>query len=343
MRVFVYEYTCGGGMPEPWPGGGLRTEGWAMLAAVLEDLGRVPGVETVTLLEERCRTTPPGPPPCRIHPRHEEAAFRDLARSADAALVIAPECDDILTTRCRWLEEVGCRLLGSSSAAVALAGDKLALAHHLGQAGLPTPACQLWTPRLALPDDPYPVVWKPRHGAGSQATFLVSTADELAGCAPRARSEGWQGEAIVQPFVPGLAASVAFLTGSGHPIALPPAAQHLSADGRFHYVGGVVPLKSHLADRAARLAQRALATLAGLRGYVGVDLVLGDPADGSRDWVIEINPRLTTSYIGLRALACTNLAQAMLQAATGRPVDALAWRSGPVQFRADGTLVSVVR
>jgi predicted ATP-grasp superfamily ATP-dependent carboligase len=314
-----------------------------MLAALLEDLGRIPGVETVTVLDERCPATPPGPPPRRIRPRHEEAAFRDLAQSADGALVIAPECDDILQTRCRWLEEVGCRLLGPSSAAVALAGDKHALAHHLRQAGLPTPACQPWTPRLTLPDDAYPVVWKPRHGAGSQATFLVNSAAGLEVCEPRARSEGWQGEALVQPFVPGLAASVAFLTGWGHPIALPPATQHLSADGRFHYAGGAVPLPPHLAIRAMCLGQRAVATLAGLRGYVGVDLILGDAADGSRDWVIEINPRLTTSYIGLRVLACTNLAEAMLQAATGRPVAPLAWRSGTVRFRLDGTVVSVDR
>ena len=50
----------------------------------------------------------------------------------------------------------------------------------------------------------------------------------------------------------------------------------------------------------------------GLSGYVGVDVVLGN--DG-RDWAIEINPRLTTSYVGLRALAGFNLAEAMLAVA----------------------------
>jgi hypothetical protein len=58
------------------------------------------------------------------------------------------------------------------------------------------------------------------------------------------------------------------------------------------------------------LAQSALALLPGLQGYVGVDLVLS----GSDAWLIEINPRLTTSYIGLRQLIQLNLAQAIWNA-----------------------------
>jgi predicted ATP-grasp superfamily ATP-dependent carboligase len=342
MRVFIYEYTCGGGLAEPWREGGLRSEGWAMLVALLEDWARVPGVQTVTLLDERCPATPPGLPPRRIHPAHEATAVHDLARSADAALVIAPEFDDILSTRCRWIEEAGCRLLGPSHAAVALAGDKLALARHLHQAGLPTPACRLWTPGATAPGDVYPAVWKPRYGAGSQATFLVSCAEELAQCADQARSEGWEGEALVQPFVPGQPASVAFLTGPGQPVALPPTAQHLSADGRFHYLGGSLPLPADLAERAVRLGRRTVDVIPGLRGYVGVDLVLGDAADGGQDSVIEVNPRLTTSYVGLRALAQTNLAEALLRAATGQEVVQPAWRLGMVHFQADGRSVSFV-
>ena len=57
------------------------------------------------------------------------------------------------------------------------------------------------------------------------------------------------------------------------------------------------------------------------QGYVGIDLVLGSAEDGSADVVVEINPRLTTSYVGLRQLLKTNLAAAMIEAAAGRPVE----------------------
>jgi predicted ATP-grasp superfamily ATP-dependent carboligase len=83
------------------------------------------------------------------------------------------------------------------------------------------------------------------------------------------------------------------------------------------------------------LGRRAIEAVPGLKGYVGVDLVLAD--DGA-DQVIEINPRLTTSYLGLRALAETNLAEAMLAIATGRPLPKLRWQAGPVHFRASGEI-----
>ena len=72
-------------------------------------------------------------------------------------------------------------------------------------------------------------------------------------------------------------------------------------------------------------------------GYVGVDLVLGDNADGNGDRVIEINPRLTTSYVGLRAAAQANLAAAMLAAAEDRRPD-MRFSPKSLQFDADGTV-----
>ena len=60
--------------------------------------------------------------------------------------------------------------------------------------------------------------------------------------------------------------------------------------------------------RWARLADRVAAAIPGLWGYVGVDLLL-TPAGPV---VLEINPRLTTSYCGLRAALGINTAALVL-------------------------------
>ena len=88
--------------------------------------------------------------------------------------------------------------------------------------------------------------------------------------------------------------------------------------------------------RSTRLAQRAVDCVQGLFGYVGVDLVLGDTAEADR--AIEINPRLTTSYVGLRALAEFNIAEAMRLVANGLPAGPLRWSAGRVRFDPDGTV-----
>jgi predicted ATP-grasp superfamily ATP-dependent carboligase len=309
-----------------------------MLSTLLQDFGRVPGVETLTLLEERCAYDYRRGICRRIPAQDEESALRELAGAADFTLVIAPEFDDILLTRCRWVVESGGRLLGPSLATVELTGDKLALSHHLRNHGLFTP--ESWSLPASEDISPaiFPLVCKPRHGAGSQATFLVHGQQELRTCLGRARAEGWQGEALLQPYVPGIPASVAFLTGPHRRVPLLAATQRLSEDGRFHYLGGTVPMPADLGSRTVLAARRALDTLVDLRGYVGVDVVLGPAADGSRDAVIEINPRPTTSYVGLRALAASNLAEALLQVAQGNEKPNLVWRSGAVQFDADGTV-----
>ena len=185
----------------------------------------------------------------------------------------------------------------------------------------------------------YPAVCKPRDGAGSQATFLVQNSQDLSGCLAQAVAEGWHGEMVLQPFVPGEAVSVAFLLGPSQCVSLVPVAQHLSEDGRFHYRGGRLPLSADRAARTVALGRRAIEAVPGLQGYVGVDLVLGPATDGSRDQVIEINPRLTTSYLGLRALCRDNLAERMLHVALGIDEPPLSWHERKVEFFADGRVV----
>jgi tyramine---L-glutamate ligase len=58
----------------------------------------------------------------------------------------------------------------------------------------------------------------------------------------------------------------------------------------------------------AALAQRIAVAIPGLWGYVGVDFV--QTADGPL--VLEVNPRLTTSFCGLRAALGVNVAALVL-------------------------------
>lgn len=319
-KVFVYEYCCavGPGADESGPARMLHREGRAMREAVAGDFWRVTGVTVVTL-----------DGPVDDEPRR----FRATATGCDFALVIAPEFDGILADRCEWALAAGCRLLGPSPGAVRLTSDKLEMARHWRSAGVPTP--QTWPLDAILERSWRPTVSKPRFGAGSTATVLLRRPEDLHAWVFESGEP--EVETVVQEYVPGRAASVSFLVGPGSVVALAPAFQLLSSDNRFRYEGGELPIRPDLAERARALGRRAVECVPGLSGYVGVDLILGDAADGSRDAAVEINPRVTTSYVGLRQLAAFNLAEAMLRVTGGERVGEPRWKPGRVRFRPDGT------
>src|SRR5689334_17225990 len=98
MKLFVFEWTCAGGAGLLSPA--LAEEGWAMLAALVEDFDRVPGIETFTLLERSCPRSV-GRFCQRIGPGEERHAFQDMVARADQVLVIAPEFDNLLADRSR--------------------------------------------------------------------------------------------------------------------------------------------------------------------------------------------------------------------------------------------------
>ena len=81
-------------------------------------------------------------------------------------------------------------------------------------------------------------------------------------------------------------------------------------EGNSSYEGGVVPFHHQPKQESFKLAVKAAECFPGLRGYVGVDLVLAK----DKAFVIEVNPRLTTSYIGLSKVTDFNVAQAMVNA-----------------------------
>ena len=72
----------------------------------------------------------------------ERERLESASRQADWTVVIAPEFDGLLATRCDWVRSAG-RLLGPAAAAIELAADKVALGERWLAAGVPTPRGRL--------------------------------------------------------------------------------------------------------------------------------------------------------------------------------------------------------
>lgn len=333
MHVFLYEWLTGGGLirePGQLPQSLLR-EGAAMATALAADFAKIPGCRVSVLRDVRLDTLSfPGCDVVDVQSASEwQEEFECLAAAADWSLAVAPEFDRILERTTQHTLDAGGRTLNASREFISLASNKHRTAKRLREAGVAAPrGVPFAEGETKLPADfSYPAVLKPIDGAGSQDIYLVAS--------HRDEPPSYAWERRLEEFKPGRAASVSAICGEGGVTMLPACSQWLSDDARMTYLGGSLIAEPALAERASLLAQRALAAMPPPRGFVGVDLVLGSNAHGDDDAVIEINPRVTTSYVGLRQAVDQNLAQQLLKAAIGEPV-AITVRNPNIEFAADG-------
>jgi predicted ATP-grasp superfamily ATP-dependent carboligase len=116
----------------------------------------------------------------------------------------------------------------------------------------------------------------------------------------------------------------------GPPLALALNRQDIRIEGnRFHYQGGETPVDHPGAAEILGVAGKAVKVL-GCQGYAGVDLVCGD-----RITVVDVNPRITTSLIGISAVMEEEIADLLIRGSRGDLPPVVHLR-GRVRFTKDG-------
>ena len=310
MKIFVYEFFTGGGLVgEPLPAS-LAREGDLMLRALLRDLGGVPGVEVLISRDSRLPAIP-GVPSVMTSPGESGfALFAHGVEATDATWPIGPETGGVLERLTRKVIERGRVLLGCLPEAVRLTASKSATAEALREAGIPV---VLTITRAAdLPAYPGRWVVKPDDGAGCDGALLLE-----GWRAARNYLEAAPGNLVAQPWVEGDAQSLSLLCADQQAFLLCCNRQRVRIrNARLALEGISVNAVGDQARRLARLGERIAATIPGLWGYVGVDLI----GTASGPVVLEINPRLTTSYCGLgQALGINAAAMVLDLLAPGGP------------------------
>jgi predicted ATP-grasp superfamily ATP-dependent carboligase len=311
MRVFIGEFICGGGMrrrssDEIDPS--MQAEGGAMLSAIAEDLAKFADL-SIAADPRICPSIPNAT-------NHEMDIKLGLwgqwvraAQGCDAAIVIAPESNGVLAKAVSTLRAANLNVIASSSEFLRAASDKQHTARIFAEAAVPHPETYLASdPRSRSRLESYHrFIVKPRDGCGTQQILVFDDLD-------RALAATTNGH-VLQAFVPGRPISVASIVSPTEIVTLPAVSQDIALEN-CAYHGGCGPLPDDDQRRAASLARCALAALpSSPRGFVGFDLVLGD--EPGTDVVIEVNARLTTSYVGLRHMVSGNLAARLLGLESG--------------------------
>ena len=151
-------------------------------------------------------------------------------------------------------------------------------------------------------------VVKPEDGAGCEGIRVFESLHDLKGWI--AQDERYQ-HFLAQPYQQGIASSFSMLCRNGKAWLLSCNQQHIELhNSAFKLTGvtvnGMLPYWQRFETIARKIAQMLPDAL----GYIGVDVIVAPETD--KIYVLEINPRLTTSYVGLHDALNANPAKLIL-------------------------------
>ncbi|WP_048205863.1 ATP-grasp domain-containing protein [Methanococcoides methylutens] len=290
MKILLSEYAVSTGM-----GGTYLIEGRAMLHTLASSFSRL-GHEV--MYTSAGPTIEHGSPVASTEEDIKEVLEKQ-AKDCDAALVIAPE--ELLAEITAIIDDNTLNL-GCTSDCIAICSDKLECTRKLENTSVPVP--KTYSSDQAIPEGKRWVI-KPRDGCASEDTFV-------------SHDPALNEEQIATEYIEGEHLSVSLICGketlpltvNKQMIDIDPEKDDSSVD----YCGCTTPYPT---DRKQELYETAIEAtrMLGCNGYTGVDIVLGD-----RPYVIDINPRPTTSLVGITKIMDREIAELLIANAIGEPL-----------------------
>ena len=309
-KIFVCEFITAGGFNRQELPAGMIAEGKLMRDALLHDLSTLP-YEISTTTDVRIESPVIGKN-ITVH-SHDDVwkIWSEQIDAVDAVWLIAPETDGVLQRLTATAIKKGKLVIGCGANAINVTSEKLATYHMLQQAGIPTIPTYMAENWPQLPGQ-----WlvKPNNGAGCEDTILFNKADDLADWLklyPRKKESH-----VIQPYQQGIPASISCVMHNGTAQLLSCNKQMISIENnQLSFAGSQINGMRDFWQPFESIARQIAAIDSGLNGYVGIDVIV-NVQERNQITVVEINPRLTTSYAGLAEAIGNNPAELIINTLT---------------------------
>jgi predicted ATP-grasp superfamily ATP-dependent carboligase len=327
LNLLIFEYVSGGGYANQKLSSSILSEGYGMLRSLISDC-KAAGYNVTTLLDSRLKEFNPPNEADKIvsvsSPNELSAKLKEHSSAADAVYVIAPESGQVLKKLVHIIETSGGTSLNCKIDAIKRVSNKMTTYETLKRMGLKVPETVLLdihdktdNIKRLIKELEYPLVFKPLDGVSCGGLSIVKDEGDIAGAVKKVARESMSKQFIAQKMIRGKAASACVISTGDNAVAVTLNMQFVtlaSPDEESRYYGGIVPFDHSLEKEALKTAQTVVEAVRGLKGYVGVDIILSKEGPV----VMEVNPRLTTSYVGLRRVVNFNPAEAIVDAVIRR-------------------------
>lgn len=333
-KLLVCEFITAGGLRDSRYGGGehdlpesLLKEGTLMRDALLRDLSALNQYELVVMHDARLSQSNYANKSIAVDTDDFRKALKKHLQKVDFVWLIAPEMDAALmelTEICLAEEakEEGAIFLGCGYDTTLIGTSKTLCFEALQQAGIYTLPIYGGDDLLsedffaqALKQHAGKWVAKPEDGAGCQGIHLFDSLHVLRDWLVKKEQTLHY---FAQPYQAGVAASFSMLCRDSKAWLFSCNTQRIMCEnGEFALAGVVVNGQSQLWQRFETIARKIAKILPDALGYVGVDLIIDTEHD--KIYVLEINPRLTSSYVGMSEALGVNAAKLLLDGMLATP------------------------
>ncbi|TXT59282.1 MAG: D-alanine--D-alanine ligase [Promethearchaeota archaeon] len=325
--IFIFEYISGGGFNTQIIPPSLFCEGFGMLRSLIEDFKKLDFTITTQidirithlssyLNADEIKT---------VDQTHDFIKqFKDSILGAEYCFIIAPEFSDILYNLTYFAKKSNRKILSTNLRGIKLASSKVRTYSYFKKFGLKCPKTISLSDKANTVDLDevkrkaqkltFPLVLKPVDGVGAESIFYLENIEDLIRLFKDERNK-LEGDRIyiLQDFIQGEDLSVSLIGSHSEGEYSPFKLELLTINSQnikltnnsqiSEYRGGVSPANQHknLAVELQLLLSKS--DFSDFTGYFGIDFLATQT--GSIHF-LEINPRLTTSYLGIRNVLSIN-------------------------------------
>lgn len=369
--ILVFEYYTASGLDELC----ISSEAESLILALVEDLKEE---DVYLLLNEKYQYIAKDlDNTINIILLNDDFNFEDFllkdASKFNRTIFIASEEDDALYGITRFLEESNIKIYNSNAHACEVCSDKFEMFHTLK-----SQITQPFTFKITLDSDIYwkkPILFNLKANNMKESDFEYGYSDELFDSLNIEKKyiakpvngvdcenikiikskedvddlenifdEG--SEILIQEYIEGEVLSVSLISDGDNAIALSLNKQFVHITDDFQqYLGGQLPYRHPAKDMIFDKAVKAVKSIEGIKGFVGVDLILVENDGDYEVYIIEINSRFTTPYVGLREVLNINIAKTILDLIDGKisidDIDHLSFKNG-VKFIKDNGVLNII-
>ena len=283
------------------------------------------------------------------------------AAKFENAIFIAAENNNNLYNITKILEDNDVRLYTSTSQACQIASDKYETYEAL-PFDIPQPRSfrfkidpkgywkraienlhEKW--QAEDPLTPLKLIIKPAMGVDCENIVIIENIEDLTLDLDKTFLPG--SRVLVQEYVEGTDISVSLISDGKKAVPISLNEQYVELkDDKGTYLGGKIPFESEFKDEAFMIARKAVESIEGLKGFVGVDMIINaDEKDIYSVYLLEINSRFTTPYVGLSRIANFNIAKTIIEIIDGKTdIDEVdVSLDGEVEFKKSGDSLIIRR